>query len=87
MQIEYVRIYVPQSGKEISVPKAYARNAGYPILDKPAVNRHGKPLREKVRVPLGTSATRKRNRKPAPAKADVPADQQPSSEANEEATK
>ena len=82
-EIEYVRVYVEQSGKEMSLPKPYAINAGYPILDKPAVNRYGQPIREKIRQPLGSPKPGPKP-KAAPAKAD-PAE--PTTEATKEATK
>jgi hypothetical protein len=83
-EIEYVRVYVEQSGKEMSLPKPYAVNAGYPILDKPAVNRYGQPIREKIRQPLGSPKPGRPKPKAAPAKAD-PAE--PTTEATKEATK
>jgi hypothetical protein len=87
-QVEYVRVYVEQSGKEISLPKPYAVNAGYPILDKPAVNRYGQPLRDKVRQPLGTPKPAPRKHVPAPQAAPAKADTaEPTTEATKEATK
>ena len=53
---KYVRVFIPESNKEITVRAEYAQAVGLQPLDKPAVNRRGNPLPEKVRVRLGEPA-------------------------------
>lgn len=53
-KIEFVRVFVPESNSDVTVPRSMATSRGLKIIDKPAVNRYGKPLPPKPHQPLGT---------------------------------
>ena len=80
---DFVRVYIPESNQDATVPRRFAESVGLQILDKPAVNVNGNPLPPKPHVPLGERAVPKNS--PAP-KGEGKADQAtPTIEANKEA--
>jgi hypothetical protein len=68
MAVDFVRAYHEPSNSDITVKRQFALAAGMQILDKPAVDRNGKPLPAKQHQPLGgDTAARRRAPKVSPA--------------------
>lgn len=77
---DFVRVYRPASNMDATVSRGFAIATGLKILDKPAVDKAGKPIRSKPHEPIGTP-------KITPAKSRGEADEATSNtEANKEAT-
>lgn len=60
MAVDFVRAYHEPSNSDITVKRQFALAAGMQILDKPAVDRNGKPLPAKQHQPLGGDAAARR---------------------------
>lgn len=58
MAAKFVRVYNEASNSDVTVPRATAVGRGLKILDKPAVNRYGKPLPPKKHLGAPKNAPR-----------------------------
>jgi hypothetical protein len=50
---DFVRAYHPASNSDVTVTRGFAAAVGLRVLDKPAVDRFGKPLPAKPHRPVG----------------------------------